>query len=831
MGRSALSAVLGALLMLLAASFAPPGAARAEGRIGGEPPRDGMALTTWSGGPVEALADAAAEGGGCALRSVHANGPDGLVGYVFGAPEEANSAFLDRYAGGELPAATPILLVCGEPAPPPAVSFGDGEHRVGVDIAPGSYRTTTATDECVWSFGDWLPDGGAAASMAIALIGPDHATFASSRCGVWEKDPPPIAVPGQPFGDGAWFVGSEVEPGRYRAAAPADGCRWERMGAYGWPGAGGAPKSKIGIWIRLEDTAFFSRGCGVWERDPAPTLSPGQPFGDGVWFVGPEIAPGVYRTTTAADECEWDLEYGVTRLDSAGGSAASMAVAVVVDSESGVFTSRGCGEWTQDPVPLIEPGQPFGDGAWLVGPEVEPGRYRTTTAADECVWERLGDRRRVYRGWGSPAAIALIQWRDAAFFSRGCGTWERETTAVAAPMPTFGDGAWFVGSEIAPGRYRTATATDECERQRLGDRSHDGIRIARWAAVLIDPEDVAFTTSGCGTWEQEPSPVEPGQPFGDGAWFVGSEVEPGRYRTTPPTEECEWGYIGAGGYRDDSWFSSFAMAIAVIEADDAVFVSGGCGEWSRIAAPLAEQGEAIGDGAWLVGSEVAPGRYRAGEDADGCRWELAERAGASILPPGSRQPLRYGRGLTIVDIKPDDFSFSTGGCGWTTDLTPRVEPGQPFGDGTFLVGTEIAPGRYRASMVDSCYWYRWYRFDGFGGYREAGLRTIVDIAPDDAGFTSFGCGVWSNDLTPRVEPGQPFGDGTWLVGPEIEPGLYRSDGADASCRWERLSDFRHYSERYIVASAIDTGSRAFVDIAPGDAGFHTRGCGVWTPSP
>ena len=676
MGRSALAAVLGALLALLAATFAPPDAARAEGRIDGEPPRDGMALTTWSGGPAEAIAVAVAEGGGCALRSVHANGPGGIVGYVFGAPDEANRAFLDRYAGGELPAATPILLVCGEPAPPPAVSFGDGEHRVGVDIAPGSYRTTTATDECVWSFGDWLPDGGAAASMAIALIGPDYGTFASSRCGVWEKDPPPIAVPGQPFGDGAWFVGSEVEP----------------------------------------------------------------------------------------------------------------------------------------------------------------GRYRTTTATDECVWERLGDRgsRRVYRSWGSPAAIALIQWPDAAFTSRGCGTWERETAAVAAPMPTFGDGAWFVGSEVEPGAYRTATATDECEQQRLGDRSHDGIRIARWAAVLIDPEDVAFTTSGCGIWEQEPSPpVEPGQPFGDGAWFVGSEVEPGRYRTTTPTEECEWGRVVAGGYGDDSWYSSFAMAIAVIEPDDAVFVSGGCGEWSRIAAPLAEPGEAIGDGAWLVGSEVAPGRYRAARDADGCRWELAERARASILPPGSRQPLRYGGGLTIVDIKPDDFSFSTGGCGWTTDLTPRVEPGQPFGDGTWLVGTEIAPGRYLASMADSCFWYRWeYRFAGFGGYREAGRLTIVDIAPDDVGFTSIGCGVWSNDPAPRVEPGQPFGDGTWLVGPEIAPGLYRADGADASsCRWERLSDFRYHSEYYWAPGNIDTGSRAFVDIAPGDAGFHTRGCGVWTPAP
>ena len=621
-----------------------------------------------------------AEGGGCALRSVWTNGPDGLAGYVFGAPEGANAAFLAAHAGGVLPEATPILLVCAEPRPP-AVSFGDGEHRVGVDIAPGVYRTTTATAECVWSFGYWLRDGGAASSMAIALIDPEHGTFVSRRCGVWEKD-------------------------------------------------------------------------------PAPLIEPGQPFGDGAWLVGLEVAPGRYRTTTATDECAWRQRDDGGGLNDSGGAASAMAIALIDKWDDTAFFSRGCGEWTKDPAPLIEPGQPFGDGAWFVGSEVAPGRYRTTTATAECSWERRGGGLR-----------------------------------------------WPAGGPL--------------------------IRGAAMSVVTIDPGDDSFASRGCGVWTRVTAPlIESGQPFGDGVWFVGSEVAPGRYRATAQTDECEWSRIGADGYGTSPRYSSFAMAIAAIEPDDAVFASRGCGEWARVTAPLTEPGEAIGDGAWLVGSDVAPGRYRAAGDADGCRWELAERADASLLPEGSRQPLRYGRGLTIVDIKPDDFSFSTGGCGWTTDLTPRVEPGQPFGDGTFLVGTEIAPGRYRASMADSCHWYRWeYRFAGFGGYREAGLRTIVDIAPDDIGFTSLGCGVWSSDLAPRIEPGQPFGDGTWLVGPEIAPGSYRSDGADASCRWERLSDFRYYSEYYSVPGLIDSGARAFVDIASGDAGFHTRGCGVWTPAP
>lgn len=536
-------------------------------------------------------------------------------------------------------------------------------------------------------------------------------------------------------------------------------------------------------------------------------------------------------------------------MNSAGGSAASMAVAIMAGG--GVFTSRGCGEWTQDPAPLIDPGQPFGDGAWLVGLEVEPGRYRTTTATEACSWRQRDDDGGLNDSGGAALAMAIAlidNWDDASFFSRGCGEWARDPAPLIEPGRPFGDGAWFVGSEVEPGRYRMATPTDECSWERRGGghwRPVSGPRIggATMSVVTIAPGDDAFTSSGCGVWAQVAAPlIEPGQPFGDGAWFVGSEVAPGRYRTTTPTDECEWVHIDAGGYENPGR-SSFAMAIAAIEPDDTAFASRGCGEWSRIAAPLAEPGEAIGDGAWLVGSEVAPGRYRAAEDADGCRWELVEEAGVYLLPEGSRLPLRYGGGLTIVDIKPDDFSFSTGGCGWTTDLTPRVEPGQPFGDGTWLVGPEIAPGRYRASEADTCRWSRWGRgYGGFSGFEAgsglSGDRSIADIGSDDIGFASSGCGVWSNDLAPRVEPGQPFGDGTWLVGPEIAPGFYRANDAGASCGWDRLNDFRDYVEFYTISlysrshfSVIDSGSRAFVDIAPGDAGFHTRGCGVWTPAP
>ena len=107
-------------------------------------------------------------------------------------------------------------------------------------------------------------------------------------------------------------------------------------------------------------------------------------------------------------------------------------------------------------------------------------------------------------------------------------------------------------------------------------------------------------------------------------------------------------------------------------------------------------------------------------------------------------------------------------------------PGEPFGDGTYLVGHEIPPGRYRASPGDwEC---SWQRLSGFGmvDYLPVNISgatfsyTIVDIAATDLAFRSNNCGTWSSDLTPLVTPGEPFGGGTFLVGPEVAPGRYRA---------------------------------------------------------
>ncbi|CAA9371093.1 MAG: hypothetical protein AVDCRST_MAG47-1233 [uncultured Nocardioidaceae bacterium] len=95
-----------------------------------------------------------------------------------------------------------------------------------------------------------------------------------------------------------------------------------------------------------------------------------------------------------------------------------------------------------------------------------------------------------------------------------------------------------------------------------------------------------------------------------------------------------------------------------------------------------------------------------------------------------------------------------------------------------------------------------------GGYA-GGAPTDVATATESAG---------------EVEVAIP-GDGTWRVGTDVEPGFYVAEGGE-DCRWSRLGrmdvDYDDVIARGFVA-------RPVVEIMDGDGGFHTDGCGAWTP--
>jgi hypothetical protein len=82
---------------------------------------------------------------------------------------------------------------------------------------------------------------------------------------------------------------------------------------------------------------------------------------------------------------------------------------------------------------------------------------------------------------------------------------------TVAPRTSFGDGAWLVGVDIAPGTYRTTVPGNGCMWQRLSGLSGTYEDIIAWGApnsgqalVAIAPSDLAFSTDACGEWSLLP---------------------------------------------------------------------------------------------------------------------------------------------------------------------------------------------------------------------------------------------------------------------------------------------------------------------------------------
>jgi hypothetical protein len=137
---------------------------------------------------------------------------------------------------------------------------------------------------------------------------------------------------------------------------------------------------------------------------------------------------------------------------------------------------------------------------------------------------------------------------------------------------------------------------------------------------------------------------------------------------------------------------------------------------------------------------VRPGLYVTTGDA--CNWE---RRG----PRGDVLAADTVSGQVLVEVHASDARFSSSPeCGtWRAfaDDDPAATLSS-FGPGTFAVGAQVAPGRWRSDGGDLCYWER---LSGLGGGLDelldsAGVPgpTEVVLGPSDVAFSSFGCGTW-----------------------------------------------------------------------------------------
>ncbi|HEX6483146.1 MAG TPA: hypothetical protein VF043_30245 [Ktedonobacteraceae bacterium] len=71
-----------------------------------------------------------------------------------------------------------------------------------------------------------------------------------------------------------------------------------------------------------------------------------------------------------------------------------------------------------------------------------------------------------------------------------------------------------------------------------------------------------------------------------------------------------------------------------------------------------------------------------------------------------------------------------------------------------------------------------------------------------------------------------FGDGTFQVGKDIQPGTYRTRVGSSNCYYERLKGFSGSTDDIIANN--NTDFPAIVTIQATDKGFTSQNCGTWT---
>lgn len=166
-------------------------------------------------------------------------------------------------------------------------------------------------------------------------------------------------------------------------------------------------------------------------------------------------------------------------------------------------------------------------------------------------------------------------------------------------------------------------------------------------------------------------------------------------------------------------------------------------------------------------------------------------------------------------------------------------PATTFGDGTYEVGNDIAPGTYATSVPDDSFGCYWERDKSLNGSPDSIIANdtlnprahgLVQIKPTDKAFKSDGCGTWS--VAPSRDAGQhatSFGEGTYAVGIDIVAGNYTTNVPDdsAGCYWERDKSLDGSLDSIIANDNLTSGAHAVVRVGSSDKAFKSQGCGTW----
>lgn len=154
---------------------------------------------------------------------------------------------------------------------------------------------------------------------------------------------------------------------------------------------------------------------------------------------------------------------------------------------------------------------------------------------------------------------------------------------------------------------------------------------------------------------------------GDGTFQVGSDIQPGTYRTTGDDDGmCYWERDKDAKQSNDSILANDTVAgssYVTIKPTDKIFTSTDCKDWfvagsDKPSAPKTS----MGDGMYKVGTDIAAGTYKA-KGGETCYWERDKDALHDVDSIVANDNVT---GQAVVTITSKDAYFKTADCGtWT----------------------------------------------------------------------------------------------------------------------------------------------------------------------
>lgn len=185
--------------------------------------------------------------------------------------------------------------------------FGDGQSTQGSSVNhiysnAGEYTVQLKTVDL---------DGDSATATKTVII---KAKPAPPDPPSEKPEPPPPPPTYRTFGPGTKIVGVDIQSGTYRTRIADEFCSWKRLSGFG-----GTFDEIIDmdivegysiVTILPTDAGFDSDGCSTWTTDLSSiTTNPTSPFSEGVFFVGSDVAPGLWRSE---GNCFWRRLSGFT---------------------------------------------------------------------------------------------------------------------------------------------------------------------------------------------------------------------------------------------------------------------------------------------------------------------------------------------------------------------------------------------------------------------------------------------------------------------------------------------------------------------------------------